>query len=273
MKNKKILIIFFSLLLCFSFGFNAFAAPSITITPGTEEFIFNPTNKDMFEDFKDMMPGDSRTQQIALVNNETDINATIYMRAEVEQKDKDFLRWYKLSVYYSEEANIIGTLLAENVASIEGSLQNDIKLGTIKPGQTAYITVKIESDKQMSNDYKLQSGMIHWIFSCEEEKITETTTEKPTERPTEKPTERPKTEQPSRTQRPSTTRRDPYRPTTKVTEAPTTQPEPSTKPSKIPYTGSRQYMSIAVSLAALSGVTIIVMSKAKKKEENNTDET
>lgn len=261
---KKVLLIFFSFIIACSVLFLPASAADITITPGTEQFIFNPTDKDMFEDFKDMMPGDSRTQQIALSNKEQNINATVYMRAEVEQKDKDFLRWYKISIYISKDKNSKGTLIADNIASVEGSLTEDVKLATVGPNETYYITVEIQSDIQMSNDYKLESGIIHWIFSCEEEVIQEETTTK----------EQPTTKQDVPTTQENTTRERTTRSTTHYTTKPRSTTEvPSTSGStyqpqdqeKLPYTGGE--INIIPIVSGLLALAIIVIMKTKKEGE------
>lgn len=254
----------------FTYTVNGFAA-SIIIEPGAEEVVFNPTSKDLFEDFKNMMPGDIRTQQIALVNSEQDANITVYMRAEVEEKDKDVLRWYKISIFYSESKNDKGIIVAENVLSVEGALKNDVKLCTLKPGQTSYITVTIECDIMMSNDYALTEGTIHWIFSVEEEKITTKPTTEPTTKPTTQPTTKPSTEPSSQSTTQPTTQPS-TRPTTKPEEptsaVPTTQPEePTTKNSVTPFTGSEDILAPAAAIMMLSIVTIIVIARHKQKGE------
>ena len=287
MKKKNLLISFLCVLLFVCFSVNSFAA-SITIAPGAEEVIFNPTDKDLFEDFKNMMPGDVRTQKIALVNSEDDANITVYMRAEVEEADKDFLRWYKISVYLGNNQTDKGIVIAENVLSVEGNLKNDVKIATLTPGQTKYITVMIECDKQMSNDYALKEGTIHWIFSCEEELITTKPTEptsKPTTEPTTEPTTKPTTEPTTRptttkptTTAPSTTRPTTTKPTTAspsttrpTTAVPTTKPEePTTKRNPLPFTGSDGNFIIPVTaLAVAIFSTIIVLANTKRKAKKN----
>lgn len=186
MKKFNLLITFIFILIFGTIGSVNCYAMNSSVTYGTaEEFIFNPTSTDLFSEFKNVMPGDTRTQLIALSNARPASNATIYLRAEVFN-NKEFLNFMTISVYWGDSETGTKNLITKNKASEEGLLLNDVKLKTLKPGETDYIYIELYIDEQMNNKFKLNEGSIKWIFSCEEEKILikELTTKNNEEKPT-----------------------------------------------------------------------------------------
>ena len=101
--KKKILAFIMVLLLCIGVAPSAFAS-SVTYEGQAEKFVFAPGSSysptDLFENFKDVMPGDELTQQIQVKNAaENNVKVKIYMRALGAQKDSaDFLSLMNLTV-------------------------------------------------------------------------------------------------------------------------------------------------------------------------------
>ena len=90
---KKLAVSLLALLMLLS-GVAALAAASVTYEGGAEKFVFLPgsaySSSDLFENFKDVLPGDELTQKIT-VKNDTSGKVRIYMRAETKgMKDRDF---------------------------------------------------------------------------------------------------------------------------------------------------------------------------------------
>ena len=122
-----------------------FAADSSVEYNNAREFVFNPQDGDLFQDFKGIMPGDEKTQEIV-----------------------DF------TVYYSKTKNGEKTQIQSGLASEEGNLTTDVKLGTYMPNESGYITVSIKAHPEMDNQYKNSIGKIKWIFTVSEgDRITD----------------------------------------------------------------------------------------------------
>ena len=265
---KRILAVIFSITAVFTALTFAFAATESDVTfNGASGFIFNPESGDLFQDFKNMMPGDVKEQRIVIQNTSENKPVTIYLRAEVSKEYKDFFDYMTISVYKSRTASTRGTLITENKASEEGVLLNDTSLGEYRKGTIGYLTVVLKIDKSMGNDYMFKEGIIKWIFTAEEDETTKPTTQlAPTTEPTTKPTTQPTT-------KPTTA---PSEPTTRKAPVPTVKPSETTKPTTtrtpasviadIPNTGSSNTLPISiVCLGALSFVSIILIKSKKEK--------
>ena len=97
----KKMMICLALLMALLMTGSAMAAASVTYEGGAENFVFLPgseyTDTDMFENFKNVLPGDVLTQIIP-VQNTSGKQVRIYMRAEpVSEADRDFLSQLKLN--------------------------------------------------------------------------------------------------------------------------------------------------------------------------------
>ena len=88
---KTIFSLVLTLLLTVSLATSAFAASSITFKGFSDGFDFQPgseyTETDLFDGFKNVMPGDTVTDTITVTNEATDCDyVNLYMRAEAHDE-------------------------------------------------------------------------------------------------------------------------------------------------------------------------------------------
>ena len=109
---KKRLTWIATLLLSMAISMNAFAEDAnVTYSGDAGEFVFAPGSDysptDLFPNFKDVMPGDSISQQITVKNNASKkVKVEIYMRALGAHEDgisPDFLSQMHLRVEKAED--------------------------------------------------------------------------------------------------------------------------------------------------------------------------
>lgn len=132
-------------------------------TSVNDGFEYTPANTDMFQNFKNVMPGDTLAQDIIVKNDLSDRSIKVYMRAEpVKVEDRSFLENMALAVY----AN--GDLISDTNASELGGLKSNVLLGTIAPDATVTLTANLCVDIRMGNEFALQEGDVVWIFTIEE---------------------------------------------------------------------------------------------------------
>ena len=164
MKKLKICLglLLMAALLCGS----ALAAASVTYEGGAEKFVFLPgssySDTDLFENFKGVLPGDVLTQTIT-VQNDTDAQVRIYMRAEpVKQEDVDFLNQMHMTVTSGSKE------IFDAQADQQDGLAKNTLLGTFKKSGSTTLTVTLEVPIEMGNEYMGRIGTVPWTFLVEE---------------------------------------------------------------------------------------------------------
>lgn len=145
----------------------------ITYQGDSKKLIRN--HEDFFDNFPYLMPGDTYSDGIDIVNNSNN-DIKLYFRSEAlddsELLDKILL---EITTIVDGEYKVLysGTLRAEE-------LSEDVILGVIPKGEKAYFDFKIEVPAELNNKYTILDSYVRWIFSTSPiEEIIETN--KPTE--------------------------------------------------------------------------------------------
>lgn len=143
-------------------------------------FSFDVNNGDLFANFKNLVPGDSRSQVITVTNN-WNKETEIFLNADYIEQSKADEKTYKLVEKLLRESTIItvsdsqgnviysgyvyGNYDVESVG--DNSMKYPISLGKFKAGQTKNLYVSLSLSKDMDNEYKNLLGLIKWVFSAE----------------------------------------------------------------------------------------------------------
>ena len=150
---------------------------------GADNFVFYPgtswSEVDLFDDFKNAMPGDQLTETIKVRNTAPEYDyVKIYLRAdphndstnplsdktvesETVASTKDFLAQLSMRVYNN------GELIYDATPNKLTSLKNNVLLGEFANGAGATLTVELDVPKTLSNEYMHRIGEIDWIFTAE----------------------------------------------------------------------------------------------------------
>ena len=158
---KKATICLALLLVACLLGGSALAAASVSYEGGAEKFVFLP-GSDLFESFKNVLPGDELTQTIT-VRNDKDMQVRIYLRAEpVNQASEEFLSHLTLTVTCKDKE------IFDAVASETAQLTKATLLGTFRKNGSTDLTVTLSVPAELGNEYMSAIGVVPWTFIAEE---------------------------------------------------------------------------------------------------------
>lgn len=175
------------------------ADSSIIYEGGAEKFVFLPgsgyTDTDLFDNFKDVMPGDTLTQTIVVKNDYKGCDyVNIYMRAVAHDKNNNPLSYSETfeNADGKDQTNVVGQR-DETVVTMEDflsqlsmkvyngkdliyeaspdeldGLKNNVLLGMLAKGAATELTVELEVPITMDNDYANRVGEVDWVFTVEE---------------------------------------------------------------------------------------------------------
>ena len=168
---KKIISVCLALLLVLS-CVSAQATAQVNYEGGAEKFVFLPgstySDSDLFESFKQVMPGDVLTQRIT-VRNTSAKKVRIYLRAEpVEEQYKDFLSRMNLQVT-AADGEIFDAAVSET-----GQLTENTLLGTFKKGGSTDLILTLTVPYDLGNEFMCTMGIVPWTFLVEELKDDDT---------------------------------------------------------------------------------------------------
>lgn len=167
--KKRFLAILMVLVLCLSIAPAAFADASVSYKGSAEKFVFAPGSDysptDLFENFKDVMPGDTLTQQIEVRNDvKNDVKIKLYMRAlGADENSKEFLDQMDLTVKAADGSELFAAPAGETA-----QLTDWVCLGTFYSGAKTTLNVTLNVPIEMGNDYTNQIGTLDWEFAVEE---------------------------------------------------------------------------------------------------------
>ena len=162
----------------------AFAADSkVMFESRGEVFSFAPgsewTTTDLFDGFKGVMPGDERTETVAVTNGSQE-TVKVYLHADphgegnalsdsVAAKEslesmREFLSVFDMRVYNGDELIYEGT-----PDSASAGLESAVLLDELAPGEGVTLTVELKADiEEMTNEHANRVGEVDWVFTVEE---------------------------------------------------------------------------------------------------------
>ena len=177
--TKRLFSLMMAAVMLFGFTVTGFALDSsVTFEANEKKFDFMPGTEyslsDLFPDFKNMMPGDTRTQTVTVKNNGKDGHTTkIYMKAlgpseefnEVDKtKNQAVLGQLNMSVVTRKDTKSLFSATADKT----DGLTDWVLLGSLRKGGEVVLDVTVSVPVTMGNEFRNVAGGIKWAFKVEE---------------------------------------------------------------------------------------------------------
>lgn len=148
------------------------SASKATYDDVPEKYIFSTTSKedptDLFENFKNAMPGDTLTQTVVIENKNTNRMAVkMFLRSlGADEGSEAFLS--KLTLTVKEKGK---SPFFEAAADQKTGMADYRELGTVAPGGTVELEVSLSIPATLGNEYQNAVGKIKWQLKSEEQPI------------------------------------------------------------------------------------------------------
>lgn len=138
------------------------AEPTVRYDGRKQEFYFlNITEKDLFQDLKEVVPGDKITQRIRIGVGNCQKQTEMYLRGESIDADK-LPETIKLKVYQGEN------LISEGSLNEQGNLKDGVRLYRFTKDAEIELQVVLEIPDSIGNEVADLRKEIQWIFTINE---------------------------------------------------------------------------------------------------------
>ena len=175
---KRLITLLIVSIIALSSVFPVYASDGkVTYSGNAGNFVFEPGSDhsltDLFPNFKDVMPGDTLTQQITVKNNaDNKVKVKIYIRSlGAHENSVDFLSQLGLKVAKSEENKM--AYMFDAKANETAQLTDWVCLGTLYSGGEVNLDVTLTVPVELDNEFQNDVGYLDWEFMIEEFPIEE----------------------------------------------------------------------------------------------------
>lgn len=152
------------------------------------------TDTDLFDNFKNVMPGDTLTQEITIRNAANGCDyIKVYLKALPHDEDENPLTYSETyeNTDGNDQQNVAGerdetvasmqeflqqltmtvkngeTVIFQGTPDVAGSLANNVLLGQLNKGESLKLNVELDVPIDLGNEYAHRVGEVDWVFLVE----------------------------------------------------------------------------------------------------------
>ena len=168
----KLIALLSVLMLVISSSLSVNADSSVVYDGNANQFIFLPGSDlsptDLFENFKNVMPGDSITQKITVKNDaDNEVKVNIYIKAlGAREGSEELLSKLHLTVAKSND-NEMAYMFNASANETDG-LSEWVLLGTLYSGGEVNLDVTLDVPIELGNEFQDAVGYLEWEFKVDE---------------------------------------------------------------------------------------------------------
>lgn len=144
-------------------------ASTVTYVNQAERFVFLPEDTNLFDNFKGIMPGDVRAQEIQVKNGSESV-VNIYLKINpIDEESEDFLEQLDLEIKHKE------TVIFKDQLANQGNFSEYKLLTKLEPKAKMSLELLLEVPTSLSKDFMNQEAEVEWLFKVEEVESKEPT--------------------------------------------------------------------------------------------------
>lgn len=169
---KKILLCIFSLCLIVScagltLAYTTNGEPTI-LYDGNEKSltVLNTEGSDLFVNMKDLMPGDSRVQEVSLQAKNLKDTTSIWLKADCDAETAQALEQLTISVYIDDK------LISSGPVGESTNLYSGVELYEFSDDKTVQMSIELNVPVQVGNELVDAQKHLHWTFTIQDESGT-----------------------------------------------------------------------------------------------------
>lgn len=166
---KRILLIVFSVCLIvscagFTLAYTADGEPTV-LYDGRERSltVLNTEGSDLFTNMKDLMPGDSRVQEVSLQAKNLTGTVSIWLKADCDAETAQALEELTLSVYAD------GKLISSGPAGSSENLSSGVELYSFTSDKTVPLRIELDVPVQVGNELAGAQEHLQWTFTVQDD--------------------------------------------------------------------------------------------------------
>lgn len=144
---------------------------TISFEGEAEKFIYRNSTGEVFDGFKNLLPGEKRTEELTLVNNDYR-ELRFYVNSQVLKtfgnEDSQGIA-YDVTFKINGEDLFDGKIGGENKVGINQDKNENSLIASLKKGESATLQMTLETDGDtMDNSYQNALGKVQYTFSVEQ---------------------------------------------------------------------------------------------------------